>query len=80
MSGKVSKLELKNSKQVQKQLNEFFNQAKKIDYQAVFESDFTDKIPFNETIDELLFRLVGVFNEFDFKVLPTEVIATYWKT
>lgn len=75
LSGKVSKLEMKNSKQVQKQLNEFFNQAKKIDYQAVFESDFTDKIPFNETIDELLFRLVGVFNEFDFKVLPTEVIG-----
>ena len=75
LSGKVSKLELKNSKQVQKQLNEFFNQAKKIDYQAVFESDFTDKIPFNETIEELLFRLVGVFNEFDFKVLPTEVIG-----
>lgn len=75
LSGKVSKLELKNSKQVQKQLNEFFNQAKKIDYQAVFESDFTDKIPFNETIDEILFRLVGVFNEFDFKVLPTEVIG-----
>ncbi len=75
LSGKVSKLELKNSKQVQKQLNDFFNQAKKIDYQAVFESDFTDKIPFNATIDELLFRLVAVFNEFDFKVLPTEVIG-----
>lgn len=75
LSGKVSKLELKNSKQVQKQLNDFFNQAKKIDYQAVFESDFTDKIPFNETIEELLFRLVAVFNEFDFKVLPTEVIG-----
>lgn len=75
LSGKVSKLELKNNKQVQKQLNDFFNQAKKIDYQAVFESDFTDKIPFNETIDELLFKLVGVFNEFDFKILPTEVIG-----
>lgn len=75
LSGKVSKLELKNSKQVQKQLNDFFNQAKKIDYQAIFESDFTDKIPFNETINELLFKLVAVFNEFDFKVLPTEVIG-----
>lgn len=75
LSGKVSKLELKNNKQVQKQLNDFFNQAKKIDYQAVFESDFTDKIPFNETIDELLFKLVGVFNAFDFKILPTEVIG-----
>lgn len=75
LSGKVYKLELKNSKQVQKQLNDFFDQAKKIDYQAVFESDFTDKIPFNETIDELLFRLISVFNEFNFKVLPTEVIG-----
>lgn len=75
LSGKVSKLELNNNKQVQKQLNDFFNQAKKIDYQAVFESDFTDKIPFNETIDELLFKLVGVFNQFDFKILPTEVIG-----
>lgn len=75
LSGKVSKLELKNNKQVQKQLNDFFNQAKKIDYQAVFESDFTDKIPFNETINELLFKLVSIFNEFDFKVLPTEVIG-----
>lgn len=75
LSGKVAKLELKNDKQVQKQLNVFFNQAKKIDYQAVFENDFTDKIPFNETINELLFKLVAVFNEFDFKVLPTEVIG-----
>jgi hypothetical protein len=75
LSGKVSKLELTDSKKVQKQLNNFFNQAKKIDYQAVFESDFTDKIPFNETIDELLFKLVSVFNEFDFKVLPNEVIG-----
>ncbi len=75
LSGKVSKLELKNNTQVQKQLNDFFNQAKKIDYQAVFESDFTDKIPFNETIEELFYRLIGVFNEFDFKVLPTEVIG-----
>lgn len=75
LSGKVSKLALKNNKHVQKQLNDFFNQAKKIDYQAVFENDFTDKIPFNESINELLFKLISVFNEFDFKVLPTEVIG-----
>jgi len=75
ISDKVSKLDLKNEKDVQKQLNNFFNQAKRIDYQAVFESDFTDKIQFNETIDRLLYSLVGVFNEFDFKVLPTEVIG-----
>lgn len=75
MSGKVSKLEFKTEKDIQKQLNIFFNLAKKIDYQAVFESDFTDKIQFNETIDELLYSLVDVFNKFDFKLLPTEVIG-----
>ncbi len=75
LSGKVSKLELQDKKDVQNQLNNFFNQAKKIDYQAIFENDFTDKIPFNETINELLFELVRVFNEFDFKVLPAEVIG-----
>ena len=75
LSDKVSKLQLTNSKKVKKQLNGFFDQAKKIDYLAVFESDFTDKIPFNETIDDLLFKLVAVFNEFDFKVLPNEVIG-----
>ena len=75
LSGKVSKLELKTKKQVQNQLNEFFDQAKRIDYQAVFESDFTDKIHFNETIEELLLKLISIFNEFDFKVLPNEVIG-----
>jgi hypothetical protein len=75
LSGKVSKLELNDKKDVQNQLNSFFNQAKRIDYQAVFESDFTDKILFNKIINELLYSLVAVFNEFDFRVLPTEVIG-----
>ena len=75
LSGKVSKLELKSAKDTQKQLKDFFNQAKKIDYQAVFENDFTDKISFNTNIDGVLYKLISVFNEFDFKVLPTEVIG-----
>jgi len=75
LPGKVSKLELKNEEHVQNQLNGFFDQAKRIDYQVVFESDFTDKIPFNKIIEELLFKLISVFNEFDFKVLPNEVIG-----
>ena len=75
LSGKVSKLELKDKKNVQNQLDKFFNQVKKIDYQAVFENDFTDKIPFNEVINDMLFELVHIFNEFDFKILPSEVIG-----
>jgi hypothetical protein len=75
LSGKVGKLTFTTEKDTKNQLNNFFNQAKKIDYQAVFENDFTDKIPFNENIDKLLFKLISVFNEFDFKILPSEVIG-----
>jgi len=75
LSAKVQKLELSDSNDVKAQIESFFNQAKKIDYQAVFEEDFTDKIPYNDVIDELLFKLINVFTEFDFKILPTEVIG-----
>lgn len=75
LGGKVSKLELTSPKNTKKQLGDFFSQAKKIDYQAVFESDFTDKIEFNDSIDKLIFRLVEVFNNFDFKILPSSVIG-----
>lgn len=75
LSAKVEKLELTGSNSIKIQIENFFNQAKKIDYQAVFEEDFTDKIPYNEVIDEILSRLINVFNEFDFKILPTEVIG-----
>jgi hypothetical protein len=75
LSGKISKLHFQNAKDTQKELNSFFNQAKKIDYQAIFESDFIDKIAFNKTINALIYKLTEVFNEFDFKILPTEVIG-----
>lgn len=75
LSGKVAKLELTEPKDTKKQLNFFFSQAQKIDYQAVFEIDFTDDIEFNASVDKLVFRLVEVFNEFDFKVLPSSVIG-----
>lgn len=76
LSGKISKLDLHNPKDTQKELNSFFSQAKKIDYQAIFENDFTDKIIFNKTVNTLIYKLTEVFNEFDFKILPTEVIGS----
>ncbi len=75
LSAKVEKIELASSNNLKNQLETFFNQAKEIDYQAVFEEDFTDKIPYNRVIEEILFNLINVFNEFDFKILPTEVIG-----
>ena len=57
----------------------FFSQAQKIDYQAVFDKDFTDEIEFTESIDKILFRLIEVLNDFDFKILPSEVIGNILK-
>lgn len=75
LSGRVEKLVLSSPNNLKEGIENYFNQAKSIDYQAIFEEDFTDEIPFNEVINNLLFRLIEVFNEFDFKILPTEVIG-----
>jgi N-6 DNA Methylase len=75
LAGKVPKLELTGPENLRKQLDQFFEQAQKIDYQAVFEADFTDNIEFNASIDKFVYRLVEVFNKFDFKVLPSTVVG-----
>jgi type I restriction-modification system DNA methylase subunit len=76
LSGKVKPFSFIGHHQLQKHLDSFFNQARQIDYQAVFESDFTDELQFNETIEKVLFRLIEKFNEFDFRILPTQVIGS----
>lgn len=75
LSGKVSKLAFTSPVALQLQLKNFFDEAKKIDYQAVFESDFTDELQFNSAVENVLFSLIGKFNEFDFQILPTEVVG-----
>ena len=75
LSGKLSKIELLKNENIKEQLRNYFDKAKKIDYQAVFNKDFTDKLPFNATIDLYLLKLLEAFNKFDFVILPTEVIG-----
>ena len=75
LSGKISKLSLTRPKDIKPQLEGFFLQAQKIDYQAVFDKDFTDDVAFTESIDKTLFRLVGILNDFDFMMLPSGVIG-----
>ena len=58
------------------QLYLFFEQAKNIDYQAVFLPYFTDSIVFTETVNITLFQLISTLTEFDFKILPSDVIGT----
>jgi len=76
LSGSLQKLDLKNSKNVKQALQNYFAAASRIDYQAVYQPYFTDKVDFNKTVNETLFELFNAITEFDFKVLPTDVIGT----
>lgn len=76
LSGSLQKLDLKNSKNVKQALQNYFDAASRIDYQAVYQPYFTDKVDFNKTVNETLFELFNAITEFDFKVLPTDVIGT----
>ncbi len=75
LSGRLPKIELSDSKNIKTQLENYFNKAKKIDYQVVFSKDFTDNLPFSDIIELYMFKLIEVFNKFDFVILPTEVIG-----
>lgn len=57
-------------------LEAYFDSAKAIDYQAVFQPYFTDIIPFSSTVESALFDLLGVVAKFNFRLLPSEVIGT----
>ncbi len=53
LSGKVPPMKLDPHAAVKPQLETFFSEAQQIDYQAVFERDFTDALDFNQNIDRL---------------------------
>lgn len=57
-------------------LFEYFEKAKNIDYQAVFMPYFTDILPFSPIVSRVIFDLVKTLTEFDFKILPSDVIGT----
>ncbi len=75
LGGKVPRLTLTGNKEVKKQLNAYFRQVKKIDYQAVFESDFTDEIELNDSCEKVICQFVDSISAFDFKRLPSNVIS-----
>lgn len=76
LSGSLQKLDLKDFKDVKQTLQNSFDAASRIDYQAVYQPYFTDKVDFSKTVNETLFKLFNAITEFDFKVLPTDVIGT----
>jgi len=72
----LSPLSITSPLDLQKQLYSYFDQAKSIDYQAVFLPYFTDTIPFSDVVCVTLYKLISVLTEFDFKILPSDVIGT----
>lgn len=60
-------------------LREYFELARQIDYQAVFEEDFPDKVPFPAASVEPLTRLVDNLNRYNFSHMPQDVIGNVFE-
>ena len=75
LSGELNNIEIQNSESIKEKLFFYFNKAKAIDYQAIFQPYFTDDIDYSNVVNDTLFKLIQIFTEFDFKLLPTEVIG-----
>ena len=56
-------------------LNTYFDEAKRIDYQAIFKPYFTDDIPYTGVVNEALCSLLSSLLEYNFRLLPTDVIG-----
>ena len=75
LSGELESIALDDSKSAKDLLNSYFDEAKKIDYQAIFRPYFTDGIEYSDLTDKSIYALLEVLTAFDFKVLPTEVMG-----
>lgn len=72
----IPPIKLINKLTVKKQLDQYFDIVKAIDFQAVFDSDFTDILDYNKPIEDIIVSLIKILNSYDFRILPTEVIGT----
>lgn len=75
LSGELQRVKIEKTHNLKLILNSYFERAQKIDYQAIFQPYFTDFIEYSDITEKALFGLISVFTEFDFKILPTEVIG-----
>lgn len=60
---------------IDQRLKEHFEQARRIDWQAVFEPDFTDKVPIPASAGEELAKLIDDLNRFNFSTMPIDVVG-----
>lgn len=77
----VPKLDLHgvNPSKISEKLNEYFEIARQIDYQAVFEADFPDKVPFPSTGIEPLTNLLDDLNRYNFSHMPQDVVGNVFE-
>jgi type I restriction-modification system DNA methylase subunit len=76
LSGRLPRMSITATPSVKEQLEAYFAQARQIDYQAVFEPDFTDVVPYSTDTDQALRDLLEILDAYDFRFLPSQVIGT----
>lgn len=75
LSKDLPSIEVGDEVNAKKLLKGYFEKAGEIDYQAVFKPYFTDEIPYSQITQNVLLRLLQVLTEFDFHILPSQVVG-----
>jgi type I restriction-modification system DNA methylase subunit len=77
----IPKLDLHgiNPEKADAKLKEYFEIARQIDYQAVFEEDFPDIIPFPPSGVEPLTHLLDDLNRYNFSHMPQDVVGNVFE-
>jgi hypothetical protein len=75
LCGELNNINIQDTADIKETLFSYFEKAKAIDYQAIFKPYFTDNIDYSDVTNKALLKLIQVFTEFDFRILPTKVIG-----
>lgn len=75
MGGALNPIRVDKATSIKDSLKTYFDKAKKIDYQAIFKPYFTDDITYTEVVNQALSLLLSSLLEYNFRVLPTDVIG-----
>jgi len=68
-----------SAKVANKRFRETFEQARQIDWHAVFEEDFLDDVALPESAIEELEKLITDLNRFNFSIMPQDVIGAVFE-
>lgn len=75
LSGNLNRIKITNQRNIKLKLQSYFEEAQKINYHAVFMPYFTDDLEYSRITNIGILKFLDVFTEFDFKILPTDVIG-----